>query len=100
MLGHSYLPVHRGRRTQVPRSERCCALCMLSVVGDEHHMIFDCLALADLRVERPALFAMFHRPVACHVSHFMRHQDRFALAGFLLNALRRYKLISDSSGVP
>jgi hypothetical protein len=99
MLGHSHLPVHRGRRTQVPRPERYCTLCMLPVVGDEHHMIFDCLALTDLRVERPALFAMFHRPVTCHVSHFMRHQDRFAVAGFLLHALRRYKLVSDSSSV-
>jgi exonuclease III len=97
MLGHSYLPVHLGRRTQVPRIERRCTLCTLPAVGDEHHMIFDCPALTDLRVERAALFIMFRRPAACHVSHFMRHKDRFAVAGFLLNALRRYKLVSDPS---
>jgi hypothetical protein len=100
MLGHSYLPVHVGRRLQVPRSARCCTLCTLSAVGDEHHMIFDCPALLDLRVCRPHLFAAFRRPVACHVSHFMRHSDRYAVAGFLVAALRRYKLASAAPVVP
>jgi hypothetical protein len=91
MLGHSYLPLHVGRRLGVSRCERVCGLCSMAVIADEYHMIFDCPALAQLRVDRPALFRKFSTPAAKFVQHFMRHADRFAVAGFVLAALRRYK---------
>jgi exonuclease III len=92
MLGHSHLPLHAGRYNGVPRSERYCTLCRHDVVADEHHMLFECDALQSLRVDRSALFHKFTMPNTKVVQHFMRHSNRFAVAGFILQALRRYKL--------
>jgi hypothetical protein len=92
MLGHSHLPLHAGRYNGVPRSERYCTLCRHDVVADEHHMLFECDALQSLRVDRSALFHKFTMPNTKVVQHFMRHSNRFAVAGFMLQALRRYKL--------
>jgi len=58
-------------------------------------MIFTCLALAPLRAARPGLFMHFAVPSMCVVQHFMRLPDRFAVAGFLLEALRRYKAAAE-----
>jgi exonuclease III len=91
MLGHSYLPLHAGRCNGVPRSERFCTLCRQAVVADEYHMVFACDALHSLRVDRPALFHTFTTPNTKVVQHFMRHSDRFAVAGFILQSLRLYK---------
>lgn len=94
LLGRSALPLHAGRcvRPRVPRHGRVCPLCDAGVVATEHHMIFVCPGLSSLRADRPALFADFARPALCVVQHFMRHPNRFAVAGFLLHALRAYAL--------
>jgi hypothetical protein len=92
MLGASPLPLHAGRRTCVARERRHCPLCDMGVLADEYHMIFVCPALHALRANRPALFARFTSSAWRHVQHFMRHPDRFAVAGFLLQALRHYQL--------
>jgi hypothetical protein len=92
-LGRSSLPLHAGRhaRPRVARSARHCPLCDMRVVGSEHHMFFVCPALADLRLASPALFAAFQRPAAHVVQLFMRHPLRYAVAGFILRSLARYR---------
>jgi hypothetical protein len=94
VLGCSPLPVHAGRRTSVPRSQRHCPLCSSSRVADEYHAIFACPALHFLRA---GLFWDLQQRNACCVHRFMCHPDRFAVAGFLLRALRVFSLASPSS---
>jgi hypothetical protein len=41
----------------VSRDERFCRRCLSGEVDDEHHMVFDCLALEEVRVQHVGLFA-------------------------------------------
>jgi hypothetical protein len=54
-LGCHSLPRVVGRRTGIPRHLRHCALCNQGV-GDEKHLVFDCIALSHLRSRFQHLF--------------------------------------------
>jgi hypothetical protein len=51
------LPNGVGQRRGVPRLLRHCDMCGAGAVGDEHHFIFMCPALAPVRVRFRPLFA-------------------------------------------
>lgn len=57
--GSHQLRVETGRweRPMVSRDERFCRRCLSGEVDDEHHMVFDCPALEEVRVQHVGLFA-------------------------------------------
>jgi hypothetical protein len=57
--GSHQLRVETGRweRPMVSRDERFCQRCLSGEVDDEHHMVFDCPALEEVRVQHVGLFA-------------------------------------------
>jgi hypothetical protein len=61
----------------------------LQRVADEYHAIFVCPALHSLRA---GVFWELQQRKACSVCSFLCHPDRFAVAEFLLRALRLYTM--------
>ena len=57
--GSHRLRVETGRweRPRLPRQERICLRCESGDVDDEHHLVFDCPAVQELREEHAGLFA-------------------------------------------
>ena len=57
--GSHQLRVETGRweRPRVAREQRICQRCLSGEVDDEHHMVFDCPALEEVRVQHAGLFA-------------------------------------------
>lgn len=57
--GSHRLRVETGRweRPRLPRQERTCRRCDSGDVDDEHHLVFDCPALQELREQHAGLFA-------------------------------------------
>ncbi len=57
--GSHQLRVETGRweRPRVAREQRTCQRCLSGEVDDEHHMVFDCPALEEVRVQHAGLFA-------------------------------------------
>ena len=47
-LFHS-LPCITGRVADTARAQRVCTLCQTGNLGDEQHLVFECLALQELR---------------------------------------------------
>jgi hypothetical protein len=59
--GSHWLPVQQLRFVKhVDKCMRKCAMCDWGVVGDEHHMIFDCPALQPVRQQFLGLFEEVH----------------------------------------
>jgi len=55
----SGLPIDTGRHTRpypTPRVQRRCLKCTAPSVCDEYHLVFECSALAPLRVQFSSLF--------------------------------------------
>ena len=56
-MGSDLLPIEQGCHLHVPRHRRVSRLCHTGALGDERHMLLECLALADLRDEVSPLIA-------------------------------------------
>ena len=54
-MGSHQLPVEEGRHFNLPRASRVCNLCSADALGDERHMLLECPALADLRLQFSSL---------------------------------------------
>ena len=54
-MGSHHLPIEEGRHFNLPRASRVCNLCNIGAVGDERHMLLECPALADLRLQFSSL---------------------------------------------
>ena len=59
-LGSHNLPNVLGRFHRVPRQQRVCQACQVASlarpIGDEYHLVFECVALRSLRVSYGHLF--------------------------------------------
>ncbi len=66
-MGVHGLPIDVGRWRGVPRSRRTCDMCDTGAVGDEHHFVFVCPALAAVRTHYTPLFALRSRTLRAFV---------------------------------
>ena len=58
-LGCHGLPIAAGRfagAAHVDRAQRVCLFCNSGAVGEERHLILDCVALAPVRSQHAGLF--------------------------------------------
>lgn len=71
--GSHHLRIETGRweRPRISRDERLCLRCDSDSVDDEHHMVFECLALEHIRQRFPDLFG---GPTT--LSSFLRQDSR------------------------
>ena len=54
-MGSHHLPIEEDCQFNLPRASRVCNLCNTGALGDERHMLLECPALADLRLEFSSL---------------------------------------------
>ena len=54
-MGSHHLPVEEDRQFNLPRASRVCNLCNTDALGEERHMLLECPALADLRLQFSSL---------------------------------------------
>ena len=83
--GSHWLGVEAGRWVvpRLPREERLCQRCSMAAVDDERHMLWECPALVDTRIQHIDLF----RDGTARVEEFMQ-QDAAQLASFLQSCYR------------
>jgi hypothetical protein len=84
--GSHWLPVQTMRGMGVARADRHCKLCSMGVLGDEHHMLFDCPVMDDMRAKMVDVFAQ-----ARTVTEFcsLEHSEK-AIAVFLETSRLRH----------
>jgi len=86
VAGCSGLPIDTGRHTRfypTPRAQRRCLKCTAPSVCDEYHLVFECSALAPLRVQFSSLFT----PATQSMLSFMWQKDSCAVVLFVASAL-------------
>jgi hypothetical protein len=77
-LGVHDLCTDVGKRNKLPPNARICCKCGLAV-GDEHHFIFHCSALAPLRLRYSHLFS--HRRLIYGI--YLAREDIVAVVNFI-----------------
>ena len=75
------LPSNTGRLRGVPRPQRLCSQCG-SLFGDEFHLVFECPALANLRLQYQHLFAS-----VATMRQFLWQQDLVGVVHYVNSAL-------------
>jgi hypothetical protein len=73
-----------GRRTGTPRHLRRCSLCRQGL-GDERHLVFECIALVPIRLRFQHLFQR-----GCTMSSFMNQAAQSDVMYFVTVSLQLY----------
>ena len=82
------LPSDVGAHQGVPRERRFCTLCQQGV-GDELHLVFECAALQDLRLQMPMIFMG-----VTTMRGFMQQRDVRSAATFISTAVKRVQAVT------
>ena len=79
------LPIDRGRqsRPRIPRISRICEHCTSGEIGDEMHMIFECMAVQNVRDQYAHLFTYS----TSTMSTFLWQDDIISVIKFVIACL-------------
>jgi len=96
-MGVHGLPIDVGRWRGVPRSHRTCDMCDTGAVGDEHHFVFVCPALAAVRTHYAPLFALRSRTLRA----FVWQPDLLLVVRYIYDCFQvRARILNPCVGVP
>ena len=84
-MGSHHLPVEEGRRFKLPRASRVCNLCNTDALGDERHMLLECPALADLRLQ----FSSLLLPCSGVMRRLLWAKDQHEVCRYIIACLDR-----------
>ena len=84
-MGSHHLPVEEGRHFNLPRASRVCNLCNTDALGDERHMLPECPALADLRLQ----FSSLLLPCSSVMRRLLWAKDRHEVCRCIIACLDR-----------
>lgn len=88
------LPNDVGRRDGTPRLRRFCPKCDDRVLGDEYHLVFECPAVAHLRLRYAALFV----PQGQTMLQFLWQRDMVSVVRFVRDCLAVLLSHDDADG--
>ena len=80
-----HLPVEEGRHLTLPRASRVCNLCNTDALGDERHMLLECPALADLRLQ----FSSLLLPCSGVMRRLLWAKDQHEVCRYIIACLDR-----------
>jgi hypothetical protein len=96
-MGVHGLPIDVGRWRGVPRSQKTCYMCDTGAMGDEHHFVFVCPALAAVRTHYAPLFALRSRALRA----FVWQPDLLLVVRYIYDCFQvRARMLSPCIGVP
>ena len=84
-MGSHHLPVEEGRHFNLPRASRVCNLCNTDALGDERHMLLECPALADLRLQ----FSSLLLPCSGVMRRLLWAKDQHEVCRYIIACLDR-----------
>ena len=84
-MGSLHLPVEEGRHFNLPRASRLCNLCNTDALGDERHMLLECPALADLRLQ----FSSLLLPCSSVMRRLLWVKDQHEVCRYIIACLDR-----------
>ena len=84
-MGSHHLPVEEGRPFNLPRASRVCNLCNTDALGDERHMLLECPALADLRLQ----FSSLLLPCSGVMRRLLWAKDQHEVCRYIIACLDR-----------
>ena len=84
------LPSDVGAHRGVPRERRFCTLCQQGI-GDDLHLVFECAALQDLRVQMPMIFMG-----GTNMRGFMQQRDIRSVATSISTAVKHVRDVACS----
>ncbi len=87
-MGSHHLPVEEGRHFNLPRASRVCNLCNTDALGDERHMLLECPALADLRLQ----FSSLLLPCSSVMRRLLWAKDQHEVCRYIIACLDRMSL--------
>ena len=84
-MGSHHLPVEEGCHFNLPRASRVCNLCNTDALGDERHMLLECPALADLRLQ----FSSLLLPCSGVMRRLLWAKDQHEVCRYIIACLDR-----------
>ena len=85
-MGSHHLPVEEGRHFNLTWASCVCNLCNTDALGDERHMLLECPALADLRLQ----FSTLLLPCSSVMRRLLWAKDQHEVCRYIIACLDRF----------